>query len=126
MVVKHNLKGKIGQVKPITTEAFQTYIEEGFIRVSGNQAVGQTISQTGQIIPTLTNSGPRRVTSPTRPNIQAPLVSDELKILGGRVVTKESLEFALAHFRDRQGYKGFGTAGFLRTVMQAGIITQSG
>lgn len=73
--------------------------------------------------PTDPSSKPERIVSPTRPNVNGPMVSDDLDILGGKVVTLPSFDRVGSILRPDVNLTGINHGQGMRTVMQAGIIT---
>lgn len=123
-VVHHFLQGRITDLTVLTeTEWEHEWVEGCYVAIIGNEALGEVVTRNGIVKPTFNNSKPIRLTSPSRPGIRGPLVSDELVILGGKVVTKPSFEEVLRHLRPDINTSGITQATGLRTVMQAGIIT---
>jgi len=81
------------------------------------------INHYGIYKPTYQNSKPTRLTSPTRPGFAGPMLSDELRILGGKVVTRPSFELVVTHLKSEVPLTSVSQGQGMRTVMQAGIIT---
>lgn len=80
------------------------------------------INHYGIYKPTYQNSKPTRLVSPTRPNLRGPMLSDELRILGNKVVTKPSFELVITHLKTEVSLASVSQGQGMRTVMQAGIV----
>lgn len=80
------------------------------------------INHYGIYKPTYQNSKPTRIVSPTRPGLTGPMLSDELRILGGKVVTKPSFELVVSHLKSEVSLTSVSQGQGMRTVMQAGIV----
>lgn len=88
----------------------------------GNSNQYMVITQNAIIKPTLNSSKPIRLTSPTRPGIVAPMLSDNLILLGKKVISKSSLEFVISKLKHRVNLSSVGQGTGTRLVMAAGII----
>lgn len=109
----------------------QLYLQESILVILQRSEVIQAllpgstitiITTYGITKPTFQNSQPSRVTSPTRPGINGSMLSDELVILGGKVITKPSFELAVNHLKPEVNTSAVSQGQGMRTVMQAGIV----
>lgn len=91
-----------------------------FLTPNGDYVI---INQYGIYQPTFNNSRANRIKSPTRPRVNAPMLSDQLQILGGKVITKPSFDFVVANLKSDISLTAVSQGQGMRTVMQAGIIT---
>lgn len=122
-VVEHYLQARLKDIKLLDEQTFNTLYDSGDYRhVNGNEAVGEVITTSGIVKPTMKSSGPRRLTSPSRPGIKAPMLSDELVILGGKLITKPSFELVVSYLKTTLNLSSIGQGQGLKTVVQSGII----
>ena len=120
--VNHFLQGRCFETRLLTEAEFASwYLSDEWSKVCGHSVLGNVYLPSGIYKPTPNTAGAIRISSPERPG-NSPMLSDSLKILGGKVITKDSFNNALLHFRLDGSFTQIGQGIGMKTVMQAGII----
>lgn len=121
--VNHFLQGAISEVVILTESDYAGFYQSlGWYPVCSMEPLGEVYMPSGITKPTFNNTDPIRIQSPERPGIRGPMLSDNLVILGGKVITKPSFELALSFLKTTMSYTQVGQGQGMKTVMQAGII----
>jgi len=121
--VNHFLQGKISDLWILTETDYSGFYQSlGWTPVCSMAPLGEVFMPSGITKPTYHNAEAIRIVSPERPGIRGPMLSDNLVILGGKVITKGSLDLAISYLRTTMDFTQIGRGQGMKTVMQVGII----
>jgi hypothetical protein len=122
-VVNHFLQASIVDVRILTELDYAAlYLSHDWSLLKDPSVLGAVYLPSGIYKPTFHNADPYRIQSPERPGITGDMLSNKLVILGGRLITKPSFDFALSFLRSQLNLSGIGHGMGMKTVMQVGII----